>query len=342
MKTFFEQSNDIEISITNEIENANNYINNVINNSNGVQECHMSFYSVAKNVRFLSSYYFEAIKKNKTPMLSKYCRPNEDSFWQNITGQSWYPWLWGRHKSMSDNNIESWSNFFDDFSITNKESQNFSYVPNDFFLYLSCLNNVFKINKNYFEELKIKYLNFDWPSEQVVGLQIRRGEIVKNDGDINNSWNSRVGVGHGARPIYSIDDYINGVKKINPNTKYIFVSTDSDETIDFLVENYPDFVFLSANYDRNKFLRYNGSPGTVALEFDISKNQNLIEHYTDSCILDLYLLSKCNMYVGGMTYSEYGMLGWFLQMINQKKITKYYNVEGTLDLVNGNLKMLLI
>ncbi len=344
MINFFEQYRDSEISISDKLEECEKYINEVILKSNSYQECHMSFYSVAKNIRFLSSYYFKSIKNGKSPIISENCRPGEDSFWSSNTGKSWYPWLWGRHKSSSNNNAHVWSKFFKDFSLIEKQIPDTGVVstPDDFILYLACLDRVFRIEDSYFNELSGKYCNFEWPNEHVVGLQIRRGEIVRSDGDIKNSWNSRSGVGHGARPIFSIEDYMEGLKKMNVPAKYIFVSTDSSETIDFLREKYQDFIFISANYDRSKFLRYNGSPGTVALEFDISRNEDLIEHYTDSCILDLYLLSKCDSYVGGMTHSEYGILGWFLQMINKRKITKYYNVEGTLDLVNGNLKMLLV
>ena len=49
----------------------------------------------------------------------------------------------------------------------------------------------------------------------------------------------------------------------------------------------------------------------------------------------------CQGYVGGMSWSEYGICGWFLQMVKQKKITPYINIEGTLDLNGTSVGMLL-
>jgi hypothetical protein len=239
--------------------------------------------------------------------------------------------------------VESWTQFFKNFGSFNSEEINSELSTDDFYIYLSSLNNVFQINEDYEKYLNDSYVNFKWPDEPVIGLQIRRGEIVKNNGNIDESWNTNSGINY-ARPLYSIDEYMNGVEIINEklNYKHIFVSTDSLETIDYLVENYPKYNFLYNNFNRESFLRYNGNPSSVALEFDIAKNEQLIKHYTDSCILDLLSLSKCSSYVGGMTHSEYGICGWFLQMCNQKSITPYFNVEGELDLVNGSLKMLLV
>jgi hypothetical protein len=329
--------------INNEINDARSKIKYILENSNGVSDCYLSFYAVAKNIRFVSSYFFQNIKHGKKSIISNNCRPGEDFFWSNITKSSWYPWLWGRYLNKPTNE-SSWNTLFNnidrDFYSISSENKS----VDDFYLYLACLDHTFSINENQKNYLSSLYGEIELPNKPIIGLQIRRGEIVKSNGDVNESWNANAGVSNGARPIYQIDDYMVGVQKIAEylNTNYVFVSTDSLETIQYLVENYKDYVFLHHNYDRTKFVRYNGNPAEVALEFDIVKNESLTQHYTESCIMDLDMLSKCDGYVGGMKHSEYGLCGWLLQMVKKEKVTPYYNVEGDFNLSGGDLNLLLL
>jgi hypothetical protein len=332
-----------EESISNELSDAKSTIKYSLDNSQNSSDCYLSFYAVAKNIRFVSSYFFQNVKNRKKSILSNNCRPGEDFFWSNITRSSWYPWLWGRYLNKPTNE-ECWNTLFNsidrDFNSVNSENK----PVDDFYLYLSCLDHTFSINETQKNHLNTLYGELELPNKPIIGLQIRRGEIVKSNGNVNESWNSNAGVSNGARPIYQIDDYMVGVRLIGEylNTNYVFVSTDSLETIQYLEETYKDFIFLHHNYDRSKFVRYNGNPAEVALEFDIVKNESLTQHYTESCIMDLDMLSKCDGYVGGMRHSEYGLCGWLLQMVKKEKVTPYYNVEGDFSLNGDNLNLLLL
>ena len=53
------------------------------------------------------------------------------------------------------------------------------------------------------------------------------------------------------------------------------------------------------------------------------------------------MLSQCQGFVGGMKHSEYGVCGWLLQMVEQKSITPYYNLEGEFELNGSPVGMLL-
>jgi hypothetical protein len=158
---------------------------------------------------------------------------------------------------------------------------------------------------------------------------------VPKDGDINKSWK--------IRELFTIDNYMVGAKEVcdRIGTKTIFVSSDSSETLEYLEENYPDYNFVVNKYDRSLFIRFQGDPSKVNLERDLQLNPKLIEHYTETCLIDLHMLSKCQGFVGGMKHSEYGACGWFLQMAEQKSITPYYNLEGNFELNGFPVGMLL-
>jgi hypothetical protein len=202
------------------------------------------------------------------------------------------------------------------------------------FLYLACLSHVFRFNPNFANRL-IETYKADFPETPVCGLQIRRGEIVPESGNIEDAWK--------IRQLYTIDEYMEGARKICDaiGARHIFLSSDSSETIDYLREKYHNYTFIVNRYDRGLFLRYQGNPHKVNLEAYLQKNPELIRHYTESCLIDLYMLSMCNGYVGGMSKSEYGLCGWFLQMAKQKSITPYYNIEGEFCLTGHPVQMLL-
>jgi hypothetical protein len=71
-----------------------------------------------------------------------------------------------------------------------------------FFLYLACLSHVFRFNEGFGKHLLEKY-KAEFPEGPVCGLQIRRGEIVPKDGDINKSWK--------IRELFTLDDSLDKV-----------------------------------------------------------------------------------------------------------------------------------
>lgn len=330
----FPKFNSQIIDISDHLAVSRNKIHHVQTTSTNTGECYLSFYPLAKNIRFVSTHFFESILNNNKPRLSNGCRPGEDSFWKSETGDSWFPWLWTRYFNKKETNLDSWSNIFEDIEdVVDQIPIDKDIHVSNFFLYLSCLGHTYRLNKDFSDYLFGRYLT-DFPNEPICGLQIRRGEIVPKDGNLDKSW--------GLRPTYSIDNYMEGASKICSilNTKNIFISTDSMETVEYLENNYKDYRFFHNKYDRNLFIRYDGDPN-VHLEVDLQSKPHLIQHYTESCLVDLYSLSKCHGYVGGMKHSEYGICGWFLQMIKQSAITPYFNVEGEFDLRDKNVGMLL-
>jgi len=335
----FPKFNLDKIDIRNELISAKKRIYEVQNSGRGTQECFLSFYPVAKNIRFVSSHFYNSIKNNRIPILSDTARSGEDSFWMNMTSRSWYPWLWIRYFKDIDTgegNRKSWERLFrpiEDPCI--KEVTGYNDVnPGSFFLYIACLSHVFRFNQ-IFKNLIFEKYKSEFPEGPVCGLQIRRGEIVPKDGDINKSWK--------IRELFTLDDYMVGAKEIcdKLGTKTIFVSSDSNETLEYLKENYTDYNFIVNKYDRSLFVRFQGDPSKVNLERDLQLNPSLIEHYTETCLIDLYMLSQCQGFVGGMRHSEYGVCGWFLQMAEQEHITPYYNLEGNFELDGFPVGMLL-
>lgn len=333
----------IDCDISDDIKTANHVIGHIQKNSEQSGECYLSFYPVAKNIRYVSSYFFKAIKSNKKPVLSYSSRPGEDTFWWSQTKESWFPWLWTRHLENNNTTQDSWCNYFLPIEDLIESDDKSTAELEDFYLYLACLSHVFRISQVAKSSLFTKYVDFD-SSQDMIGLQIRRGELVPNSGSVKESWSEKNASNFGGRPIYEIDDYMIGVSMISEATgiKNVYVSTDSAETIDYLKTNYTDYTFYYAKFDRDKFIRYNGDPSKVALEFDVFRNQHLIELYTESCLIDLYMLSECNAFVGGMVWSEYGITGWLSQIAKKRKITPYYNVEGEFDTNGQQTKLLLL
>jgi len=334
----FPQTNTEMIDITNQLNLHKLYIYNVQTQAKSWLDCDLSFDPVSKNIRFISSYFCEGIKQALMPRISAHCRLGEYDWWRLKTSESWFPWLWTRYFTNNNTNEQSWTNLFKDIKdiIDLENLQQAEGYLSEFYLYLSCLNHTFRLNEQFQNHLNSTILNYTWPSTPVCGLQIRRGEMVSPDGNIKQSWTER--------PIFTIDDYIKGLDIVceKLGTNNVFISTDSLETIDYLNNNYSQYNFISNLYDRNLFIRYDGDASTVHLSIDLQSKQHLIQHYTESCIADLICLSRCQGYVGGMKYSEFGVTGWFLQMIKQKQITPYYNVEGDFNLQDKPVGLFLL
>ena len=76
---------------------TNNYINDIQYNSTDINEAFLSFYPIAKNIRFLSSYLYKGVLMNKKSVIGNRDRQGEANHWEGYCKRgSWYPWLWGR------------------------------------------------------------------------------------------------------------------------------------------------------------------------------------------------------------------------------------------------------
>lgn len=334
----FPQTNTQTIDITNELNLHKIYIYNAQIQAQSWLDCDLSFDPLSKNIRFISSYFCEGIKLGLMPRISYHCRLAEYDWWRLNTKESWFPWLWTRYFTNNNSNPQSWTHIFKNITdiIDLQNLQQAEGQLCEFYLYLASLDHTFRLNPEFENHINSTLLDYKWPSLPVCGLQIRRGEIVPPDGSVEKSWTER--------PIFTIEDYVKGLDIVcdKLETNNVFVSTDSLETIDYLKNNYPKYNFISNPYDRNLFIRYDGDASTVHLSVDLQSQPHLIQHYTESCMADLICLSRCQGYVGGMKHSEFGVTGWFLQMIKQQKITPYYNVEGEFKLDDKPVGLLLL
>lgn len=112
----FPKYNSETIDIQAELSAATRQIQRVVSSANKVNPCHLSFYPVAKNIRFVSSSFYSSIKAGMRPYMSDHCRPGEDYFWTEMTGMSWYPWLWTRYENpaVGEGCRASWGRLFMD------------------------------------------------------------------------------------------------------------------------------------------------------------------------------------------------------------------------------------
>lgn len=333
----FEKFKLEQTDISDKLDYCNFLINKVQNNASKRGECYLSCAPLAKNIRFISSYFYQNIVSQSIPFISNSCRIGEDIDWERENKDSWYPWIWSRYRG-NFSNSDAWNYLFQPITdIVNCDTDIKKVDVDKFSLYLACLNHTFRLNPEFYNYLTEKYkLTDDTPfkNKNVCALQIRRGDMVPPNGDISNGWH--------CRPLFEISEYMNGVSKVCDllQTFDVMVSTDSSETIDILKENYPEYNFIYNKFDRSQFKRHNGKD--ISFETIVRDNIQLAQYYVETCIIDLLRLSQCNGYVGGMKHSEYGICGWFLQMCNNKKITPYYNVEGEFDTDNKSVGMLLL
>ena len=222
----FPQSNISIYDLTNEINAAKLHINRIQTEAKNHADCYLSFYPVAKNVRFLSSWFCKRIQEGSKPQVSLQARNSEESFWcQYAKEKSWYPWLWSRCYPNNKNTKESIENIFrpitEMIDISDINDENIEHLKNlhfnDFVLYLASLTHVFRFQESFFTSITSKYLRKNWPNNKVCALQIRRGEIASKDAKVEESW-------HG-RKMFLEDEYMQHAMDICKllDTNYIFI-----------------------------------------------------------------------------------------------------------------------
>ena len=110
----FPQSQTEVMDISDPLNLHKIYIQNIQTQGKHLYDCYLSFDPVSKNLRFISSYFCEGIKRGLIPRISQQCRHGEDGWWREKTGESWYPWLWTRYFTNNTCNEASWNNLFKD------------------------------------------------------------------------------------------------------------------------------------------------------------------------------------------------------------------------------------
>lgn len=322
---------------------ALNYIINIQTKSSNSREIPLSFYPIAKNIRFVSSHLANNIKSNNLRGFlnqSSNCgaRNGEDNFWKyNLGRGDWYPWLWSRER-IKDNfsNNDAWAFYFNTFKNNPLDSINLSNIVEPpefckiFFIYLACLYYTFQLNEQYMEIMNTFKTNMGWPEKgNVLAVQIRRGDCCSKEGKSNREY-------------FNTDKYIEKIELLlNANQgenayEYIYISTDSKEEIDNIKIKRPDWKILYLPIERDNFPRMiedapQGSNGFyigVDIEDTCRLNPYKIPFIVDSSIADLYFISQSQGYVSTLYMSEFSKCGWYLQMAFQKKLCPYINLNS--------------
>jgi hypothetical protein len=287
-------------------------------------EIPLSFYPIAKNIRFPASFMTVNILNNQSSFIENKARSMEEDFWKNYKQMGdWFPWLWARGR-IPDNytNYDGWKFYFDSFTNQSKRiaNSNESVEPPNhlmvFFTYLSCSKYVFQLNETYRQKMDEYMSLMDWPVEsKILAVQIRRGETCTKDGSMTD------------RPFYHLQDYIEKITKMLESNRYeyIYISTDSNEELNELKRLKPDWKLLYLPIDRSQFFRMNNTP--VDLEVFCCLEPQRIPFIVDSGLADLYFISKCQGYISTMSVSEFSRCGWFLQIATQNRITPYINMN---------------
>jgi len=312
------------------------WVNQVQFHSKKKAEIPLTFYPIAKNIRVPASYMAINILNNIASFIENKAREGEIGFWRETKQMGdWFPWLWARDRIPGNyTNKEGWALYFDSFTEQSKriETTVEPLQPRQnvmlFFTYLSCMKYVFQLNDVYKGKMNEYREQMKWPQGKVLAVQIRRGETCTTDGSITD------------RPFFHLTKYIEAIEKIIHQYEYIYVSTDSDEEVDELKRQRPEWKLLHLPIDRTQFFRMKEKP--VDLEIFCSLDPSRIPFIVDSGLADLYFISQCQGYVSTISISEFSRCGWFLQIATQGKITPYINMNDEPLHMEARDKLLLL
>jgi hypothetical protein len=325
---------------------TDNLVNQIQFHSNEKVEVPLTFYPIAKNIRVPASYMALNILNNKSSILENRAREGEVGFWRETKQMGdWFPWLWARERIAGNyTNKEGWALYFDSFTEQAKPIEP-TVEPLEppsnvllFFTYLSCSKYVFQLNDVYKAKMdeyreQMKWPQMKWKQMQssqgkILAVQIRRGETCSKDGSMTD------------RPFFHLTKYIEAIEKIIHQYEYIYVSTDSDEEIDELKRQRPEWKLLYLPIDRSQFFRMKEKQ--VDLEVFCCMEPSRIPFIVDSGLADLYFISQCQGYVSTISVSEFSRCGWFLQIATQGKMTPYINMNDEPLHMEARDKLLLL
>ena len=295
-------------------------------------EVYMSFYPIAKNIRFLSSFMTLNLLNNKKSVISHHARQGEPSFWQGNTSDNWYPWLWARGRvSEPYSNDQGWAYYFTSFGQSHKKmlTHEVEMIPPPqeyivFFLNLACLLYTFQLTHSYMNQMELYKKQMNWPNKwsptqsRIVAAQIRRGETCTPTGSLVHD-----------RPFIQLETYLEAIDEIlesDDSFTHVYISTDSNEEIDRIKQLRPTWSLLYLPIDRTQFFRMEEK--AVDLEHFCVRNQERIPFIVDSALADLYFISQCHAFVATLTISDFARCGFFLQMATQERVTPYSNING--------------
>lgn len=311
------------------------FVNSIqCNLSSPIEENFLSFYPIAKNIRFTSSLMSQNILLGKSSFVETNARGSEPDFWKDFKQMGdWYPWLWARGREglgEQYTNKEGWAHYFTSFLPIHQPipiDENIIPEPPSehlltFFIYLSCLRYTFQLNTQYKNIMNDYQNKMEWPKHsQILAIQIRRGETCTPDGSMTD------------RPFFTLEQYLEKTDLLisKMGYEYIYISTDSNEEIERIQQYRPEWKLLYLPIDRSQFYRMKDSP--VDIEVACCLEPNRIPFTVDTALADLYFISLCQGYISTISVSEFSRCGWFLQMAEQGYITPYVNMnDESLDM----------
>lgn len=298
-------------------------------------KAYLTYYPISKNILMLASNFYKekGKKENFKFNLRNYAREGEVLHLKrggHDLGTPWHPWLWSRiERNKNINKTTGWELYFNDW-----ESVNFT---GDEVVDLGlCCQSIFNLKDHMIKIINEEKRKIGWDKyKEVSGMHVRRGEVYLKDNP-KADW----GV---CRSYYTIDEYMIALKKISDN-KIVYLSSDSNETLKYLEENYKEYTFLTNTYDKNKFMLPKGNDKFKTIEGYCANNPDTIEFYVNTALIDLYFLGQCNKFVGTIKISCYSKIAYLLMCGNLKKRIDYYDMDKPneeLKLNNGNDGLLL-
>ena len=343
-KEYIEEKNtDLNNNFKKYLNYSKLFLNNIQENALENDEIPLSFYPIAKNIRIVASFMAKNILNEKKSFINNKARDGEEEYWiKDKQMKNWYPWLWARNRIDNNyKNYEGWNYYFNSFTKLNKIiplNKEILKPPENlklFFTYVSCVKYTFDLNQKYIKDINKFILDMKWPlNSKILAVQIRRGETCNNEGTISD------------RPYFTLEQYIEKIDMMleKNNYEYIYISTDSDEEIEIIKKKRINWNILYLPINRKNFFRLSGNSvsSLIDLEVNCSNNPEKIPFIVDTALYDLYFISKCQGYISTMSISHFSLLGWYLQIAEQEKITPYINMNiEPLDMTIKNLLLFI-
>ena len=307
--------------------------------SNKKKSAHLSFDPISKNLRMFASAVSFNWGIGRSGKLSNKARNGETEFVKNEYGWvSWYPWIYIRHLNLELNNIAAWSYYFNAFNsngelpLQNSKitqiKKNTTSIEEE--LYLRFAINIASIKSNFILSEKSKTIvkkqnsAIKFAFDNVIGLQIRRGETVSEDETYIRP----------TTPAFTLEAHAFGVRALAEKlqTDKIYIATDSLQTIDKMSTLLPEFQISFSNIDRAKFYRV--KTGQIYdMQNYIYDNPLEAPFYAYSAMTDLLNLSRCRGIVGKFS-SEFVFTAWMLALAESKRYIPIFDLQGEQSQVN--------
>ena len=301
------------------------------------QSC-LSFYPIAKNLRFIASDVAQNSLSGRSTVISEQPRIGEEEFCRSKLGWSdWKPWVWmPGAKSNKQAILEILcNNRWDSIAVVNQRRiTTNTLIPEclpKLVDHISALAAIFKPSSRILDSI-----NQSCPSlenlKKSIGVHIRRGDIQSRDG----TWN---------RPDrhdqFGIEVYAKACREAAEMTGIgsVFVISDSDDAAEKLQDQLPDLSVFQNQIDRSKFFRQKHRQ-SIDLEEQVRNSPELADFYVTATVIDLFAIAKCKGFVGPLGSSEMARTAYYLQLANSSCYKPYVSVGEEFGIHSSNFAQL--